>query len=781
MPALTENGPADSGIDAIEYDSVSQLENKALDSATVLKTDLEHDESEREMLERALNWRAQMTPRAVFVGALTGIVCTFVALNLGLTGAGISPGYSMIAAIIGYAIMKPLTTVAMKCWNGVAEFTPEENCVIQGVATSVQSFTHALGLTSWFFAMHENTAAKVDLGIETYEEFLEFKANNPTAFPLPNTIPLDLGNMIGLAMLISFTGVLTVTFFRKLYIVDLKLPFPSPTATAVLINGFFTKEGRDLAKKQLKVFKITAFIVFLLTFYVWLTSNGGVDANGRSIGCDSFNKIPIFGLMAVSYGWYLNFGSYLQFFGVGMILTPTISYSIVLGGILSYGSLFPWIYYNFGFDSTDLRSSLQNQTEEVIQAAIDAEIDSNDDLWFDLEAGGMDGFYGYKIMWGLAMMIGDGLFALCLMGYILFSQYRKKNRDKTSALTRPKSTTSEETDQVSESETEAEREFRINAMVFTSDNFDNRILIGLFLFFTALGCIVIPVIYPVPWYTILVGFIMMPFFSMIGNYIAGLTDWNLTSNFAKLMVLIMGTWGASIDPENAMLIALFGCGIVYCGASNSTDIIGDLKTGFLLRVSPKAMIIAQLFGFLLGAITTPIIFQSFVATYPDTGFDDAKYRNSYGAFYRVMAKLATGGGFDILPQNCLEGTYAFFALGFIMPVIKMAIVDLLDKHDYKFSKRMVSFWFPAPAAMAIPFMAYVDWVVPVGFALIFVQLWKWNYPQGKENFYQIVAAAVIIGSGLWSIPEILLNVGGAMPPPDMCIQLYPREGYSQPY
>jgi OPT family oligopeptide transporter len=759
-------------VEAVEVLSAHEL--KAVDSAAILPTDIEEDEDEKHILARALDWRSQMTPRALFVGAITGIICTFVALNLGLTGAGIAPGYSLIAAIIGYAIMKPLTKVSMQVCNGVAEFTREENCVIQGVATSVQSFTHALGLTSWFFAMHENTAAKVDLGFEKYADFVEFKENNPDRFPLPNTIPLDVGSMIGLAMLISFTGVLCVTFFRKLYIVDLKLPFPSPTATAVLINGFFTKEGRDLAARQLKWFKVAAVATFVATFYVWLTSEGPGEQT-----CSSFNKIPLFGLAAISYGWYLNAGSYLQFVGIGMILTPTISYSIVLGGILSYGGLFPWIYHTYGLDSNGL-----NETQ------VESALEDTDRYWFDQDAGGMDGFYGYKIMWGLALMIGDGLFALCLMGYILVSQYRaKKNGDHSSATTRPKSARNgpalsdgqESEDSVFEPESDEDREFRINALVFTSDNFDNRILLGLFVFFTLLGVIAIPLIYPVPWYTVLVGFIMMPFFSMIGNYIAGLTDWNLTSNFAKLMVLLMGSWGASIDPENAIIIALFGCGIVYCGASNSTDIIGDLKTGFLLRTSPKAMIIAQLFGFFLGAITTPLIFQSFVASYPDTGFDDAKYRNTYGAFYRVMAKLATGGGFEILPYNCLTGTYALFVLGFFMPLMKILIVNFFDKRGYTATKGAFSFWFPSPAAMAIPFMAMVDWVVPVGVGLIIVQTWTYSNPKGKQNFYQIVAAGIIIGNGLWALPEILLNLGKVTPPEALCIQLFDASVYKQSY
>merc|ERR1712113_743708 len=98
-------------------------------------------------------------------------------------------------------------------------------------------------------------------------------------------------------------------------------------------------------------------------------------------------------------------GSYLQFFGIGMILTPTISYSIVLGGILSYGGLFPWIYYNYGLDSEALGLEAgQNDTQ------IEALLQDTDRYWFDMQAGGMDGFYGYKIMWGLALMLGDGLF-----------------------------------------------------------------------------------------------------------------------------------------------------------------------------------------------------------------------------------------------------------------------------------------------------------------------------------------------------------------------------------
>ena len=42
-------------------------------------------------------------------------------------------------------------------------------------------------------------------------------------------------------------------FFRKLFIIDYDLPYPSGAATGVLINGFFTAKGEAIARKQMNM------------------------------------------------------------------------------------------------------------------------------------------------------------------------------------------------------------------------------------------------------------------------------------------------------------------------------------------------------------------------------------------------------------------------------------------------------------------------------------------------------------------------------------------------
>jgi uncharacterized oligopeptide transporter (OPT) family protein len=321
-------------------------------------------------------------------------------------------------------------------------------------------------------------------------------------------------------------------------------------------------------------------------------------------------------------------------------------------------------------------------------------------------------------------------------------------------------------------ESAEEREFRINCRVFTEQGISNRYIYALFIVLTVIGCVGIPLMYPVPWYMVLISFLLTPIFALIGNYIAGLTDWNLVSNFAKLTVIVFGVWAKSVDPENAVLIGLITCGIVYCGASNSTDIIGDLYTGFLLRASPKAMIIAQLWGFFIGTITCPLVFLSFISSTPDTGFQDSRYPNSYGLIYRAMALLGANGGFGSLPKYALEVSYGLFAFGFFMPMAKLVVLQTLKNRGLTQAHGMVQFFWPAPMAMGIPFIAGVHWVVPVGIGLLIKLVWKRVNEKGHENFYQVVAAGILAGTGIFAIPAVILTLAGATAPDALCIKLY---------
>eukprot|EP00516_Mucochytrium_quahogii_P004410 CAMPEP_0203753208 /NCGR_PEP_ID=MMETSP0098-20131031/7007_1 /ASSEMBLY_ACC=CAM_ASM_000208 /TAXON_ID=96639 /ORGANISM=" , Strain NY0313808BC1" /LENGTH=720 /DNA_ID=CAMNT_0050643701 /DNA_START=60 /DNA_END=2219 /DNA_ORIENTATION=+ len=677
-------------------------------------------EEEELIVASSMDWKRQLTPRALLVGIMTGFLITFISLTIGLAGTGVVPGFSVTASLIGYAIMKPVTAISIRFWNKVHPFTKQENCIIQAIATSIQSLVSGLGCSSWLWALHENVAAQMDLGINDYDEFLAYKANHTE--PLPNTIELTVGTMSAIAYLMAFTGVLIVTVFRKMYIIELALPFPSPTATAVMINSFFTETGRALAEAQLSSFGRWTVFSFTVSVFNWVFTRNN---------CASISKIPLFGIKAYSAGWSLNLGSYINFVGVGLILSPGTSFSIVFGAILSYGIVYPTIWAKGG-------------TAEEAAAGT---------AWFDQDAYDMAGFYGYKVMFCMMILLADGLFALGLMSYVGVSSFlasRKKSNEVEA--------------ETSINETEMEREHRINIRCFTEDFIDNRWIGAAYVLVTIAGCIGLPLLLGIEWYMIMMSFLLTPVFALIGNYIAGLTDWNVTSNFAKAAVILFGAWGASVDPNTAIITSLICCGIVYCGASNSTDIIGDFKTGFLTRTSTRAMLYGQIVGFSLGCICTPLVFSMFIASTGDMGFTDSRYPNTYGVIYRAMASLAVGGGFEALPKNCLFISFILFGISITLPGLKLLVLSRIDEDKYPRLHYIINFFWISPMAAGIPFLVGTNFVLPVAIGLVVNEIWKFRDSEDHTNFHQVVAAALLVGPGLFSVPSIIFALAEIQPP-----------------
>jgi len=394
-------------------------------------------EEEENIVKESMDWRAQLTVRSTLVGLATGFLITFISLTIGLSGTGVVPGFSVTASLVGFAIMKPVTALMIKFSNKVIPFNKQENCIIQAIATSVQSLVHALGVSSWLWALSDNVAAQMDHGITSYDE-MQAALQNGTLV-LENTIDLSIGTMIGLAYLVAFTGVLIVTVFRKLYIVELELPFPSPTATAVMINSFFTEAGKKLAEAQLAAFGKWTIISFCMSIFNWMFTRNR---------CPSLSYIPFFGINAYNKGWDLNIGSYINFIGVGLILSPGTSFSIVFGAIVSYGIVYPILWDKGG-------------TAEELAAGT---------AWFDQSASDMSGFYGYKVMFCMMILLADGLFALILMSYIGVKGFLASRRKKSEGVHDERDLAAS----IRAKESLTEREHRINIRCFTEDHISNK-------------------------------------------------------------------------------------------------------------------------------------------------------------------------------------------------------------------------------------------------------------------------------------------------------------------
>ncbi|GJN02298.1 hypothetical protein PR202_ga19632 [Eleusine coracana subsp. coracana] len=138
--------------------------------------------------------------------------------------------------------------------------------------------------------------------------------------------------MIGFMFLVSFVGLFSLVPLRKVMIVDYKLSYPSGTATAYLINGFHTPAGAKLAKKQVRTLGKYFSFSFVWAFFQWFYTAG--DDCG-------FSSFPTFGLEAFKNRFYFDFSP--TYVGVGMICPCIVNVSLLLGGVLSWGLMWPLI------------------------------------------------------------------------------------------------------------------------------------------------------------------------------------------------------------------------------------------------------------------------------------------------------------------------------------------------------------------------------------------------------------------------------------------------------
>ncbi|KAL0773838.1 hypothetical protein Bca101_038989 [Brassica carinata] len=153
----------------------------------------------------------------------------------------------------------------------------------------------------------------------------------------PGNNPEDVINpglwwMIVFLFAVSFLGLFSLVPLRKVMILDYKLTYPSGTATAMLINSFHDNSGAELAGNQVKCLGKYLSISFVWSCFKWFFSGIG-DACG-------FDNFPTLGLTL--------FKNTPTFIGCGLICPHLVNCSVLLGAIISWGFLWPFISRHAG-------------------------------------------------------------------------------------------------------------------------------------------------------------------------------------------------------------------------------------------------------------------------------------------------------------------------------------------------------------------------------------------------------------------------------------------------
>eukprot|EP01134_Creolimax_fragrantissima_P005973 CFRG5973T1 len=682
--------------------------------------------AEDAFVKECLDWRKQVTVRGVLVGLVVGAVFTVISLKLSLT-SGVIPSLNIGAGLLGFVFMQSTVTLLGKVFSSIQIFTQQENTVIQTCAVACSGVSFMTGLGSYMLAMDEQSY--LNLGVETPGNYFS-QVVNPT-FP----------RLAAYSLVVSLSGIFVLTVMRGIYIIDLRLIYPSGTATGTMIKSFFTEEGQELAKMQFRSFTKWFAVAFFYGAYNWLFTNG--DNCG-------IHALPTFGFALMNYTWYFTFE--LNYIGVGMLCPIVVSYSMMWGALLGWGILWPIV-------------------------------DGKSGVWYDESHVGndMQGAFGYKVFIAIALIMGDGMYQLVMMivTYVeeqkrIRTLLRKGNDEVDTTITDlsnlekksgDKSSLSfdDDEDQVDTEEKAAlERQVKLMDRVFLEDNIPWYIAaVGYFVCAVA-GCIVIPLLFPGTfWYMILISYLFLPIMAVPNAYITGMSDWDMCSTFGKFAIFVFAMWAHGTDGEHGIIAGLATCGVMFAGTSSAATLMQDYRTGYLTFASPRAMFIAQVIGAIGGCFIGPGLFLMFYHGF-EVGVPGSEYAAPYGTIYRSMALVGTQG-FSVLPQHCLTMSGVAFFLAMFFSWLR----DFSRKFFGERAGRYIETYVPMPSSMSIPLYIGAHLAIIMSTGALVQWWWKRTNASSWAMFGVIIASALIAGDGIWALPAAGLSLFGVTPP--MCL------------
>ncbi|PUZ49480.1 hypothetical protein GQ55_7G329400 [Panicum hallii var. hallii] len=666
----------------------------------------EEDDDEDEALEsvervfegRAVpGWREQVTLRALAVSALLGAMFSVIVMKLNLT-TGIIPSLNVSAGLLGFFLLTSWTKLLDKA--GVASvrpFTRQENTVVQTCVVACSGIAFSGGFGSYMFGMSERISE------QSGETLDEHNIKNPA-----------LGWMIGFLFIVSFLGLFSVVPLRKIMIIDYKLIYPSGTATAHLINSFHTPQGAKLAKRQVKTLGKFFAGSFTWGFFQWFYTAGE--------GC-GFMAFPTMGLEAYRQKFFFDFSA--TYVGVGMICPYLVNASVLLGGVVSWGIMWPLIEQKKGD-------------------------------WYpaNLKPSSLRGIVGYRVFVSIALILGDGLYNFLKVMTKTVSALVVQVRRMMSEPTLPISGGDDMAFQTAEETFDDKRRTEL----FLKDQIPNTLAVSAYAVIAVVSIATVPhIFHQLKWYHVAVSYVIAPVLAFCNAYGCGLTDWSLATTYGKLAIFTVGAWaGAS---EGGIIAGLAACGVMIGIVSTASDLTQDFKTGYMTLASPRSMFVSQVIGTAMGCVIAPSVFWLFYNAFRDIGMPGSEYPSPNALVYRNMAILGVQG-LGSLPRHCLDLCIAFFVAAIAINLAR----DLAGPR--------AAAYIPLPMAMAIPFYLGPYFGIDMCIGSLVRLAWDRVDPARAKAFAPPVASGLICGDGIWTLPQSVLALAGVKPP--ICMKFLSR-------
>uniref|UniRef100_A0A0D9ZW95 Uncharacterized protein n=1 Tax=Oryza glumipatula TaxID=40148 RepID=A0A0D9ZW95_9ORYZ len=437
-------------------------------------------------------------------------------------------------------------------------------------------------------------------------------------------------------------------------------------------------------------------------------------------GC-GFSSFPTFGLELYKRRFYIDFSA--TYIGVGMMCPHIVNFGLLFGAIISWGFLYPYLETKHGeWYQTDSPSNL-------------------------------DGLNGYKVFISVTLIVTDGLinFLILVTSAAINFYHIRQQQQQTSGLA----------SYISKNPSMNYDE-RKRIEMFLSSKIPMFVPVAAYVAWTAISMVAMPAMFDqIKYYHVGVLYLAIPVVGFCNTYATGLTDWSVSNTYAKFSPFIFAAW---IARPGAIVASLLVSGITMASLHVSSQAMQDLKSAHMTLTSPRAMIAGQVFGVALSSVVSPCIFRAFEkAAKPGAplGSKDSVYPCPYAGLYRAICIIGMGG-VKGLPKYCVE-------LCVIAVLVTIAIDALVLVSQLKGWR--LHLYIPSMTVIALPFFAGSYFTLDMCLGGLLLLLWKKIDTMSAEILSAAVAAGLICGEGLFTLPSALLNMFKVLPP--MCMKFLP--------
>ncbi|KAL7421264.1 OPT superfamily [Cryptotrichosporon argae] len=586
------------------------------------------------------------TVRAVGVGLGVGVVLCMTNIYFGLQTGWVSM-MSLQSALLGYAIFQlvPLAFPSSR------PLTPQENVVLQTTAVATGTMPMAAGLVGIVPALSLLSPA------------------------LDGHAPISLSytSLVLWCLAVAFFGVFLAAPLRKQVIVKEKLVFPSGTATAQLIA--LLHQAPQATTTTASAREHREGYSRLRRESVSPERGGGSEEEKEGIGGRAWwalgwsflasgamtvlsflfpilFAIPVFDVFGAPFGtslaadWMWWFTPSLSYVGQGIIMGFPVTLSMNAGMLVGWAVLGP-VAKHAGWAPGKVGSTT-------------------------------DGARGWILWVALAIMIAESVISLLPITITYTARlirHARQRRAGPRVFARPAADTDDDDEGFSRStrhydrgddyfdplpgededaeDAEIEPPERLVPTSWIVWGLAASAVLGVALVWVVFGSDGIR-----PWATA-IGLVLASVLSLIGVRALGETDINPVSGIGKISQLLF----AVLQPGNVVANIIAG-GVAEAGAQQAGDLMQDLKTGALLRASPRSQFYGQMIGSLASVFVSTAGYKFYTSVYQIPG---PQFAVPSAGVWLNLARLLNNGS---LPAHVVPFMLSFGALFALFALFK---------------------------------------------------------------------------------------------------------------